>query len=298
MDYKLNKPEDLEENISRIASEEIDFCISSIKNSNLHEAVHEIRKSLKKLRALARLFRDELGEKKYKEINIFFRDLGQELSPIRDLTAHMETIGILQERYGDHIYVKFFNSVVQELEKERDELEKKLREKNFFSEYILQQFENAQENFTQWPVKSADLAVVLPGLQLTYERGRDALEDAYAEPDAANFHEWRKRAKYLWHQIQLLEDLWPKFFQTWAEEVHTLANYLGDDHDLMILNEKLKSQDFQLKDEKQMEMLHALIKEYSEYLRAEAELQGGLVYAEKPKAIKKRMLKYIRTNWN
>ncbi|WP_373059031.1 CHAD domain-containing protein [Zunongwangia sp. H14] len=298
MSYKLEKQEELKESISRIASEEIEFCIASLKNTNLHEAVHEIRKSLKKLRALARLFRDELGEKKYKEINIFFRDLGQELSPIRDLTAHMETIGILQERYGDHIYVKFFNSIVQELEKERDSLEKELKEKKFFSEYILDQFTGAQEEFTEWPVKSTDLAVVLPGLKLTYERGMDALEEAYAQPDAANFHEWRKRAKYLWHQLQLMEQLWPQFFKTWADEVHKLADFLGDDHDLMILHEKLNSPEIQLKDEKQMEMLHALIKEYSEHLRAEAELQGSLVYAEKPKAIKKRMLKYIRTNWN
>ncbi|MDT0676067.1 CHAD domain-containing protein [Autumnicola musiva] len=298
MSYKLEKQETLEDNVNRIASEEIELCISSLKNSNIHEGIHEIRKSLKKIRALARLFRDELGEKKYKKINIFFRDVGHELAPLRDLTAHMETIEMIKARYGNHIYVNFFNSILQELEKEREELEENLKEKNFFSEYLVEQFETARENFTEWPVKSADLTIVLPSIKRTYERGRNALEEAYADPNANNFHEWRKRAKYLWHQIQLLENLWPKFFTTWADEVHILADLLGDDHDLMILNEKIKATELHLNDEKQTEILHALIKEYSDHLRIEAELQGGLVYAEKPKFFKKRTKQYIRINWN
>ncbi|MDT0688394.1 CHAD domain-containing protein [Salegentibacter sp. F188] len=298
MSYKLEKQEDLQENINRIASEEIDACLTSLKKAEIHEAVHDIRKRLKKLRALARLVRDEMGEKKYKKINIYFRDLGRELSPVRDLTAHMETVDMLKERYGDHVYVKFFDSIKQELEKERDTVAEELQEKDFFSQYLVEKLEKAKEKLEEWPVKSLDIAVILPSLERVYSRGANALEDAYANPNSETFHEWRKRAKYLWHQSELLQDVWPEMFKTLESEIHILADYLGDDHNLMVLDEKLLNTDFNFKDEKQKEMIHALIKEYSDHLRTNAELHGALIYAEKPKAFKKRIKKYVRVNWN
>ncbi|MDT0686152.1 CHAD domain-containing protein [Autumnicola psychrophila] len=298
MSYKLEKQEDLNENINRIASEEIEACLTSLKKAEINEAVHDIRKRLKKLRALARLVRDEMGEKQYKKINIYFRDLGRELAPIRDLTANMETVDNLKERYGDHIYVKFFDSIKQELEKERDKVTEELQEKDFFSEYLVEKLETAKERLEDWPVKSTDIAVILPSLKRVYERGADALEEAYANPNAATFHEWRKRAEYLWHHSELLQDVWPGLFKTLEAEIHLLADYLGDDHDLMVLDEKLLNSDFNFKDEKQKEMIHALIKEYSDHLRTNAELQGALIYAEKPKAFKNRIKKYLKINWN
>ena len=298
MSYKLEKQENLKENINRVASEEIEACLTSLKKAEIHEAVHDIRKRLKKLRALARLVRDEMGEKKYKKINIYFRDLGRELAPIRDLTAHMETVDMLKERYGDHVYVKFFNSIKEELEKERNTVTEELQEKEFFSQYLVEKLEKAREKLEDWPVKSSDIAVILPGLKRVYERGANAMEEAYADPDAATFHEWRKRAKYLWHQSELLQEIWPEMFTTLESEIHLLADYLGDDHDLMILDDKLLNSEFNFKDEKQKEMIHALIKEYSDHLRTNAELKGALIYAEKPKDFKNRIKKYLKINWN
>ncbi|MDT0645239.1 CHAD domain-containing protein [Zunongwangia sp. F260] len=298
MSYKLEKQQSLDENITRIASEEIEACLTSLKKAEIHEAVHDIRKRLKKLRALARLVRDEMGEKKYKKINVYFRDLGRELAPVRDLTAHIETVDILKERYGDHVYVKFFDSITQELEKERDTVTEELQEKDFFSQHLVEELQNAKEKLEEWPVKSSDIAVILPSLKRVYEKGANALEEAYANPNPETFHEWRKRAKYLWHHSELLQDVWPELFKTLEAEIHLLADYLGDDHDLMLLDEKLVNSDFNFKDDKQKEMIHALIKEYSDHLRTNAELQGALIYAEKPKAFKNRIKKYLKINWN
>ncbi|MFD1095451.1 CHAD domain-containing protein [Salegentibacter chungangensis] len=298
MSYKLEKKEPLSDNIKRIVSEELDAAIDSLNNQNIHEAVHEIRKRLKEIRALARLFRDEMGEDNFKTINAFFRDLGQELSPIRDLTAHMETIEALNLRYGDHVYVNFFKSLTHSLETERNQLEKKLMQEKFFSENIMQKLEYGRKELASWPVNTNDISVILPGIERVYKRGKCALTAAYRDPRKETFHEWRKRVKYLWYQILLLQDLWPGLFTTLEVEVHELADFLGDDHDLMVLNDKLLSPEFGVKDDKQKEMLHALISEYSEHLRKSAKLKGELIYAEKPKNFTKRIGKYAEVSWN
>ena len=79
MTYKLEKDQPLKKSITSLAKEEVQGCLESLRQMNIHEAVHDIRKRLKKLRALARLVRDEMGEENYKSINIYYRDLGKEI---------------------------------------------------------------------------------------------------------------------------------------------------------------------------------------------------------------------------
>lgn len=294
MSYRLYKEETLQHNIQRVVSEEIDKCIASLQKLEINEAVHDIRKRLKKIRAVARLVRKDLGEKKYKSINIYFRDLGRELSRLRDLASHMETIQMLEERYGNHIYTNFFKSINSELQSERDALEEKLRENQFFKGYLLDKLEKAKTDLVEWPLSSSEMSIVVPGIQKVYKRGSKALKESYKSADAAVFHEWRKRAKYLWYHLRLLRELWPGLFKKWQHEAHILANYLGDDHDLMILNEKINSYPDLLKSREQQEMLQGLIHEMSSNLRLQAHELGALIYAEKPADFKNRMKKYVK----
>jgi len=296
--YKLDKEKSLVKNISRIADEEIDACLHSLENLNIHEAIHDIRKRLKKLRALSRLVRDELGKKNFKAINTYFRDLGREISDLRDLTAHLETIELLKERYGKHIYVNFFKVFTNQIVRERDELEKGLRAENFFTEHLVEKLKKAKEELTSWPVDSNKIKIILPNIERVYKRGCKALDTAYQVPEKENFHEWRKRVKYLWYQTLLLQGIWPNFFDTLEAEIHQLADFLGNDHDLMELKEKILSVDFELQDESQRELMLALINEYSKSLRTEARTKGELIYAESPKDFKKRIGKYTEINWD
>ena len=297
MSYRLQKEESFQQNIQRITSEEIEKCLASLKNLEIHEAVHDIRKRLKKIRALARLVRKDLGEPKYKSINIYFRDLGRELSPLRDLTSHMETLRMLEERYGDHIYVNFFKTIISELQAERHMFEEKLREKEFFKSSLHDKLEKAKTDLVEWPLSSNEIAIIVPGIKKVYKRGNNALKDSYKNGDMAVFHEWRKRAKYLWYHLRLLRELWPGLFKKWQSEAHKLANLLGDDHDLMILNEKLKTSPKLCKTEEQREMLQALIMEMSSNLRSQAHELGALMYAEKVPQFKKRIERYMEIGW-
>ncbi|HEU4653847.1 MAG TPA: CHAD domain-containing protein [Steroidobacteraceae bacterium] len=52
-------------------------------------------------------------------------------------------------------------------------------------------------------------------------------------------HEWRKRTKYLWHQVQLLAPPSSKEMHQYADGVHRLSDYLGDDHDLAVLRSSI-----------------------------------------------------------
>ncbi len=298
MTYKLEKEKSLKKNITTVASQEVDGCLTSLENMNIHEAVHDIRKRLKKLRALVRLVRDELGEENYKAINVYYRDLGRELADFRDLTAHIETLEVLRERYGDHLYVNFFNSVIKKIEKERGEMEKELKEKDFFQEHLVKKLQFAQKELVKWPIQENEISVILPSMKRVYKRGKNALKEASENPGMEIYHEWRKRVKYLWYQTLLLQETWPDFFSAMEAEIHELSDFLGDDHDLMVLKQRLEKDGFELDDDTQKELIHAVINEFSEHLREQALKKGALIYTEKPGDFKTRMAGYIQSGWN
>ena len=66
------------------------------------------------------------------------------------------------------------------------------------------------------------------------------MQRAYADPeDPDKFHEWRKRVKYLWYHMDILQQAWPVMLQDTANELHLLSDFLGDAHDLVVLKETL-----------------------------------------------------------
>jgi hypothetical protein len=86
--YRLQPGEGTSEGVRRIARD-------------IGKAVHEARKAFKRLRALLRLARDELGDEVYQRENTVFRDAGRELSGVRDAAVLVETFDDVVARYGD-----------------------------------------------------------------------------------------------------------------------------------------------------------------------------------------------------
>ena len=92
---KPNKPEG--KRAKRIIRHEIDASLQDLSRPNLgpeelNEVVHDVRKRLKKVRAVLRLIREELGEKTYRRENDRVRESAQPLCDIRDAQVLIETL--------------------------------------------------------------------------------------------------------------------------------------------------------------------------------------------------------------
>ena len=129
-----------------------------------------------------------------------------------------------------------------------------------------------------------------PGFRAAYSEGRSACETVLNDAAPENFHEWRKRAKDLWYQVTLLRPVWPEQMDALAQELETLGEYLGDDHDLFVLQQNLREQ---CTDESgELEILYSLIDERQRELRAAAVALGRRIYAEKPWQFSERLEMY------
>ena len=127
-----------------------------------------------------------------------------------------------------------------------------------------------------------------PGLARTYRQGREEMSRALADPSTENVHRWRKRVKDHWYQLRILRQAWPGPLGETVAAAHELTELLGDHHDLAVLAADLRTRTG-LGDTAPFEA--AIERRQSELLDAAVAI-GRRLYAEKPKAFRRRLERY------
>jgi CHAD domain-containing protein len=117
---------------------------------------------------------------------------------------------------------------------------------------------------------------------------------AQKDPRPENYHEWRKRVKDHWYHVRLLENVWTEVMQAHEASLKNLETWLGDDHNLVVLREKLESKPEDYGDQKDIELFLTLAGEYQKELREKAMSLGQRVYEEKPRQFTRNIAKL----WN
>lgn len=154
MSYYIQSHETLPTAITRIAQEQRQKAEAALKHKeNRHAGIHKARKHFKKLRALMRLVRDELGAKAYKKQNVFYRDLGRRLSDLRDATSLLEALEMLHEEYGTFVKKQAFDDVKTALENERQAVEAQYENDDPVAD-VLAQLEQSENYITSLSISS------------------------------------------------------------------------------------------------------------------------------------------------
>lgn len=294
MAFALQTEESLGNGLSRILLERIDESIHLLREpgEDFDKSVHEARKNCKRMRAVLRLLRYELGSKTYRRENVAARDVSRHLSPMRDSWVIVETVDEVKAQFADQLPAEAFASIREKLVGRYETV----RDRFVGDETILPEAIAALEAMRE-RVAGLQLldkfAAVADGWQRVYKRGRDGMDAAYGDAyDPHEFHDWRKRVKYLWHQFEIFDIIWPVYMSEAADELHQLSDYLGDAHDLFVLRETIEEHPELFADEPDRELLLKLIDQLQTRNEAAARPLGERLYAEKPAAFVARMGHY------
>ena len=200
--------------------------------------VHAARKCIKKSRASLRLLRDVIPVETYRRENETLRDAARPLSATRDAKILIDALDSLVEK--EAVDARAAQTLREVLSNERKRLQRKTTSKTGLtsSRRVLK---GVQGRAQRWPLSRDDGALILHALKRVYKRSRRGLADARSARNSENLHDWRKQVKYLWHQLQMLETVAPNEINELADKLHKLSDYLGDDHDLAVLREKVVS---------------------------------------------------------
>jgi CHAD domain-containing protein len=290
--YRLRPDEGASEGIRRVARGQLELASNRLTDSGrkeMGEAIHEARKSLKRLRAVVRLARDPLGDDIYRQENRTFRDAGRKLSDVRDAQVIRETLDGLTDRYGDELPEGAFNGLRDALDAEAQAAHERVRDDTAATDELVGTLDAAHTRVATWPLpEDGDGRILVPGFRRIYRRGRRALLAAGADPSTENLHELRKRAKDLWHAAQVLRPAYPKGLKQLGRRAHVLSDRLGDDHDLAVLLDAARERAVAL-GPGELALLRALVDRRRARLRRDALARGRRVYARKPRVWARRL---------
>jgi CHAD domain-containing protein len=250
------------------------------------ESAHDARKRTKKVRALLRLARPELGDKVYRRENTALRDAARLLSPVRDAWVLVEALDDLVTPPDEDLSPEAVAGFRAVLAAEHRELQTGQEEDGALLQ-AAEAFEEVLAGVSRWPLKDHGWASLDDGVKDVFRRGRQAMGRARTKGRADDFHEWRKQVKYLRHQFGLLREVWPDVLEAMEDTADELGERLGADHDLAVLRERVETEQ-SLAPAVRKALLRRVDARRKEH-QSEALALGRRLYAEKPSALRQRL---------
>jgi CHAD domain-containing protein len=202
------------------------------------DAVHDIRKSLKRARARLRLLRNSRTEASYRRDNALLRDAGRPLTPLRDAKILVELVDGLSEE-SESGRAKKYRRLRRDLQRRRRRMRPQLSADLEHSASKVIPVLHSREKSPSRP--RSGKVDPLAGFQRSYKRARKAFAKARKAPRDAELHELRKRVKDVLYQVEMLRPaLKRRRAKRVSKHADAIASCLGDDHDLAVLAHEIR----------------------------------------------------------
>jgi CHAD domain-containing protein len=293
MQSELSRHEADARGVRRILCDQIDRASAELAGKEVSdEDIHSARKSLKKARATLRLMKDSIPQTAYTRENRALRDAARPLSAARDARVLLDTLDRLEKLYGHPATQSIPPAFRHELAREQAGTRRAVVAPRGSGPKPTSTLVNARRRINRWRVTAHGWQEIGEGLKRVYGNGRKAMKQARRTPLPDCLHEWRKQTKYLWHQLQVLQPMCPGPIGELADQCHKLSDYLGDDHDLAVLREKVVAHPKCFSGPGGSGALLALIDRCQKQLREKAFLAGERIYAEKRSVFTAKFRRY------
>jgi AraC-like DNA-binding protein len=288
MSFRLELDEPIGRGLRRIAREQLGRAEKRLADSHDPTTVHEVRKSLKRVRALLRLVRLGIGEHAFKSENARYRDIGRLLSGARDRHVMLETLAALEARSA--VTGKVAGDV-------RAVLSEPVADGAVNGAAVGDPFGEVGKRLTQGRraldrvlVQIDGFEPIEVGIARNMKAARRNFAAAFAEQTDEAFHEWRKTVQHHWRQMLLLSRAWPAYMTARAHLARDLSQMVGEDHDHGVLSQFVTAET--RIDRRAAREVAAACTARQRAIRAHARPLGARLLAEGPNGLARRVALY------
>jgi hypothetical protein len=156
---------------------------------------------------------------------------------------------------------------------------------------IAGKIEIARDRIYDFPIKHNDFRAFEGGLFRMYRQGKKYLQDVRENPTPNQLHDLRKRLKYFWYQVEILQPIFPGPMKAYASTLEKIGENLGVYHDLEVLQEFLSELTI-ISDPQVKETLQEACLAKKSMLLYNIWPMADMAYSEKPEAIINRLASY------
>ncbi len=290
MAFRLVPGLDISQSVRQAGTEQIDRALAKLsgkaKKSN---AIHETRKSMKRLRALLHLVRPAMRKADFRRDEARLKHIARSLAGARDTQAMLETVAKLDaydERVGrGPVAVK----LRAQLEAKHDTTGEDRKGSGVSLARRL--LKEARAAFDDIVLEKDDFKILASTIERDYRKARRAFHRAYELQEDEAFHDWRKYVQRHWRQLLLVAPSWPKALRPHIALARDLSEVLGEDHDLFVLANFVRT-NLDGVANKDVEAYLDLCRRRQNELRSLARGMGARLFAEKPSSLAARLTTY------
>jgi len=275
--------------------------------------VHEARKAIKRMRALARLLRHEVGEAEFDRVNASLRAAGQRLAGTRDAEVRLATLRRMSARHPKALAFEGIELLRARLEHERARAGERAgtqvggqtgepqtggprtggppSEREALGA-VLGDVADVRRELSRWNLLDHDFERLAPGLRRIYREGlrRYARVKRERARKAEDLHDWRKRVKSLYYALDMLGGASAKGTRGVTGRAERLGDVLGEEHDLWTLALYVEQHpDAFGGDNRAREALLKLTERRRKRLRKRALAAGARIYRDRPDRFTRRV---------
>ncbi len=230
------------------------FC--SAENISPNLSVHEFRKSFKRMRGLLHFYDDQPDEFVL-ECRAKIKEFGSFLSPIRESFVNIQLFDRIL--VGNQMVPEKKIKAAREILVEKN---RELIEGQFLTETGSEQIHDFIQNIDD---KTKRFGSGRPSVYRLEEQVGISFRQSYEiyqlidfYSDASRFHALRKKLKRLWYQIDFLKFMHLRYFRMKSDQLNKITEQLGEDHDLVVFLEEIKSADYDFDDEERLILINQI----------------------------------------
>ncbi len=284
--------------LTAITLAQLDLAIELLRNPTREPAehtVHETRKALKRLRALMRLRRIQLGSRRYARESSALRDAGRALAVARDAEVMVSTLDEIVERHPERLArsaaVERLRTVLIE---ERERTVTLILAETEAREPVLIALAQVRARVADRQLEARDEEALRLGFSRLYREGRKRRRRALRHGSVQSRHDWRKRVKDLRYVAETLERPGRpgRRLREVARDAERLGELLGQEHDLALLANRARRDKpcFDGEQATRKDLLK-LITRRRKRVRRRALRLGERLYRRSPQAFTRRTLR-------
>src|SRR5262245_44208182 len=235
MSFELHQRKHVEDELTKIVRRELRNTVRALTTNagtEFDSVVHESRKSVKKVRAVAACL-EQTGAKVPRKDRKRLKSAARALSRLRDSVVIIESLDRVRRRYPKQLPEHTYGILRRVLVGARNRQEARAKRDGLVAE-AAERLAKTRRSAKAWTSPSIGVSDIVAVTAASYRRSRQAMKRSRATGQSATLHRWRKELKMLWYQLRLAKPLTTGVAPLIAD-LKRLETDLGDDHNLVVL---------------------------------------------------------------
>lgn len=289
MSAVTSPPQALVDLIRPAAIAHFDHMLEVLANEGPLDAksVHEIRRNVKRIRALLQLVRSDM-KSQAAEWDQALQSVNRSLSAARDLEICLQTARDLSSN-ASASQRSVLNRLSDELA-QRQAVVLRADDPAVLRPELSAQLETVKAGFLAWQPSQSGFRLIKPALRKMSKQARKIIQALREHATSEKLHSLRKVVKLRLYWLETFEPIWPRGLGAERNMVDSLSDRLGKHHDLEVLIERLHDSEV-AGDEAMHDALQRVVhrlKRRQHKLERQSLKMARRLFAERPKAMCKR----------